>query len=101
MIKASIDILELIISYLNHLFSQNGAFVVQGHDKGVRGLQGHELRERVRRFGLCDVLEPAAERDEDEEHGRRVEEGHRRRVLGQDHRRYHHSHGILKPKKSP
>ena len=40
------------------------------------------------------MLEPAAERNEDEEHGRRLEEGHRRVRLRHHHRGDHHRHRV-------
>ena len=40
------------------------------------------------------MFEPAAEGDEDEEHGRRLEEGHRRVRLRHHHRGDHHRHRV-------
>jgi hypothetical protein len=40
------------------------------------------------------VLEPAAQRNEEEEHGGRVEEGHGRGVLHHDHAGEDHAHAI-------
>ncbi len=43
---------------------------------------------------LCNVLQPPPERDEDEEHGRRVEEGDGRGVLRHDHGGDDHADGV-------
>ena len=40
------------------------------------------------------MLQPPPQRDEDEQHGRRVEEGHGRGMLPQDHKGHHDGDGI-------
>ncbi len=43
---------------------------------------------------LRNVFQPPSERDEHEQHRRRVEEGHWRGVLLHDHGGYDHAHGV-------
>ncbi len=45
-------------------------------------------------LALGNVLEPAAQRYEEEEHGGRVEEGHGRGVLHHDHAGEDHAHAV-------
>ena len=86
---AALDQLDGDTAFADHFF-----VITKFNQGGFGRLETEQPSQSFRRFTLGDALHPTAETDKDEEHGRRIEKGHRTRRLESCHRSDQNGHAV-------